>query len=378
MRISIQKLVFSFVITSRLICQDQVLITISVTVPVGTNQVILVGNIPLLGNWDHSSALPLTMVDSTTFSGSFSVLRNISIEYKLTHGSWESEALTENRMVPGNTQLTVRGDTTITHTVAIWKDTGKIPGAGITGLRNYHRDFYSLELNNRRDIIVWLPPSYSTDSLARYPVLYMHDGQNIIDPFTSFAGQDWRMDEVATELIELGKIEEIIIVGINNTDNRTAEYSPLHLGEQYSTFMINTLKPFIDSTYRTMQKPEHTAVMGSSMGGIISFHLAWEYPQTFSMAGCLSPAFLIDDNEIINRIRNYSGPEKTIKLYIDNGTIGLEQRLQPAIDELVPLLNQISFMDEHHLLYYIADGAEHNEAAWAERVYLPLVFFFGH
>ena len=378
MRISIQKLVFSFVITSRLICQDQVLITISVTVPVGTNQVILVGNIPLLGNWDHSSALPLTMVDSTTFSGSFSVLRNISIEYKLTHGSWESEALTENRMVPGNTQLTVRGDTTITHTVAIWKDTGKIPGAGITGLRNYHRDFYSLELNNRRDIIVWLPPSYSTDSLARYPVLYMHDGQNIIDPFTSFAGQDWRMDEVVTELIELGKIDEIIIVGINNTDNRTAEYSPLHLGEQYSTFMINTLKPFIDSTYRTMQKPEHTAVMGSSMGGIISFHLAWEYPQTFSMAGCLSPAFLIDDNEIINRIRNYSGPEKTIKLYIDNGTIGLEQRLQPAIDELVPLLNQISFMDEHHLLYYIADGAEHNEAAWAERVYLPLVFFFGH
>ncbi|MBC8401410.1 MAG: alpha/beta hydrolase [Candidatus Marinimicrobia bacterium] len=205
----------------------------------------------------------------------------------------------------------------------------------------------------------------------------MHDGQNIIDPFTSFAGQDWRMDEVVTELIELGKIDEIIIVGINNTDNRTAEYSPLHLGEQYSAFMINTLKPFIDSTYRTIQKPEHTAVMGSSMGGIISFHLVWEYPQTFSMAGCLSPAFLIDDNEIINRIRNYSGPEKSIKLYIDNGTIGLEQRLQPAIDELVPLLNQTSFTDEHHLLYYIADGAEHDEIAWAERVHLPLVFFFG-
>ena len=222
------------------------------------------------------------------------------------------------------------------------------------------------------------------------------------------------MDEVVTELIELGKIEEIIIVGINNTDNRTAEYSPLHLGEQYSAFMINTLKPFIDSTYRTMRKPEHTAVMGSSMGGIISFHLVWEYPQTFSMAGCLSPAFLIDDNEIINRIRNYSGPEKSIKLYIDNGTIGLEQRLQSAIDELVPLingmnpraspgptippqaagefnlpfssavvvreggLNQTGFTDEHRLLYYIAEGAEHNEPAWAERVHLPLVFFFGH
>lgn len=377
MRIIIQKLALSLVVVSRLICQDQALITISVTVPVGTHQVILVGNIPLLGNWDHPSALPLTMVDSTTFSGNFSVPLMTSIEYKLTRGSWESEALTENGMVPSNTQLIIRGDTTITHAVVMWKNAGKIPGAGITGIVKYHPGFYSSQLDNYRDIIVWLPPSYYTDSLARYPVLYMHDGQNIIDPFTSFAGQDWRMDEVVTELIELGKIEEIIIIGINNTDNRTAEYSPLQLGEQYSAFMINTLKPFIDSTYRTMQKPEHTTVMGSSMGGIISFHLVREYQQTFSMAGCLSPAFLIDDNEIINRIRNYSGPEKSIKLYIDHGTIGLEQRLQPAIDELVPLLNQAGFTDEQHLLYYIADGAEHNETAWAERVHLPLVFFFG-
>ncbi|MBC8401411.1 MAG: hypothetical protein H8E14_07985 [Candidatus Marinimicrobia bacterium] len=159
MRIIIQKLVFSFVIISRLICQDQALITISVTVPVGTNQVILVGNIPLLGNWDHSSALPLTMVDSTTFSGKFSVPLKTSIKYKLTRGSWESEALTENGMVPDNIQLTVRSDMTITHTVAMWKNAGKIPGAGITGMVKYHPGFYSRQLDNYRDIIVWLPPS---------------------------------------------------------------------------------------------------------------------------------------------------------------------------------------------------------------------------
>ncbi len=345
-------------------------------VPESTTSVTIPGNLDELGNWDPA-AVPLDSLDTGLYGISFQARIGSAVEYKFTRGDWATEALDSAGNIPPNHDHIVVGDTTIYHRIFAWKDSATHGKSGITGSVNYHRDFYSPELNNQRDLIVWLPPSYSTDSLAHYPVLYMPDGQNIIDPFTSFAGQDWRMDEVVTELIELGKIDEIIIVGINNTDNRTAEYSPVHLGEQYSAFMINTLKPFIDSTYRTMQKPEHTAVMGSSMGGIISFHLVWEYPQTFSLAGCLSPAFLIDDNEIINRIRNYSGPEKTIKLYIDNGTIGLEQRLQPAIDELVPLLNQTGFTDQNHLLYYIADGAEHNEAAWAERVHLPLVFFFG-
>ena len=377
MKVSIRYLIVSFVILSTPICQDFVQITVSVTVPIKTPQVLMVGNVPVLGNWNHSSALQLTMIDSITFSGSFSALRNTSIEYKITQGSWESEALAENSNIPVNTKLIVQGETTINHTVASWKNGEPVPGAGITGEVRYHRDFYSPQLDNRRDIIVWLPPSYSTADTNQYPVLYMHDGQNIIDPLTSFAGQDWQIDETATRLIKSGAIEEIIIVGINNTSDRTPEYSPVLAGQQYSAFIINTLKPFIDTEYRTKPEPEYTATMGSSMGGIISFHLAWDFPHVFGMAGCLSPAFLIDDLEIVDRVASYTDEIKPILLYIDNGTVGLEQKLQPAIDELIPILAQAGFEAGTSLIYSIAEDAEHNEAAWAKRAAVPLRFFYG-
>ena len=117
--------------------------------------------------------------------------------------------------------------------------------------------------------------------------------------------------------------------------------------------------------------------MGSSMGGIISFHLAWDYPHVFGMAGCLSPAFLIDDLEIVQRVASYTGPIKPILLYIDNGTVGLERKLQPAIDQMISLLKQGGFGTGTSLIYSITQDAEHNEAAWAKRVAVPLQFFFG-
>jgi len=377
MRNRIHLLVFYFTILSQVICQKIALINISVTVPVGTDQVILVGNIKALGNWDHSSALSLVRVDSTKYSGSFKAVTNYSIEYKFTRGSWATEALDSSGNIPRNHRYIVNGDTTIYHEISDWKDSFARKDTGITGIVSYHRNLYSPQLDNQRDIIVWLPPSYSTDNLAHYPVLYMHDGQNIIDPFTSFVGQDWQMDETATQMIKSGTINEIIIVGISYTNDRTPEYSPVLSGQQYSAFIINTLKPFIDTEYRTKPEPKFTATMGSSMGGIISFHLAWDYPHVFGMAGCLSPAFMVNEMEIVKRVASYTGANKSLLFYIDNGTVGLELKLQPAVDEMILSLEQAGFEAGTSLIYLIAQDAEHNEATWAKRVAVPLRFFFG-
>ncbi len=346
-----------------------------VEVPSGTDQVTIVGNHPSLGEWD-AAQIRLERIDSLHFSYLATLEVGDTIEYKFTQGSWISEALDDSGHIPPNYSLTVKNDTLIRHTIPAWRDTGYSPGCGITGTVRYH-SIYSPQLANERNIIVWLPPSYRENESISYPVLYMHDGQNIIDSNTGYHGMEWQVDEIATTLIDSGLIREIIVVGIYNNADRTAEYSPVHRGELYSDFLVNTVKPLIDSTYRTLTGPENTAIMGSSMGGIISFHLAWEYPKVFGMAGCLSPAFIVDEGEIVKRVANYTGPAKPIKLYIDNGTVGLEARLQPAIDNMMPLLAIHGFNESGNLIYMIAEGAEHNEPAWAKRIHVPLKFFFG-
>ena len=122
----------------------------------------------------------------------------------------------------------------------------------IIGKVEYHRKFYSKTLNNRRDIIVWLPPSYKKEKQRRYPVLYMHDGQNIMDPRTAYIGVDWQVDENISRLIKSGDLQEIIVVGIYNTPERLEEYSDSVKGKNYMKFMVEQLKPFIDKYYRTM------------------------------------------------------------------------------------------------------------------------------
>ncbi len=346
-------------------------ITFIVKPPHNTDQVTIAGNLPQLGDWDPSKIILIRTNDSL-FSITLNIPQNSEIEYKLTRGSWKTEALTEDGIKHDNYKFIVINDTIIDHTIYKWRDENNLPN-NITGNVKYHNDFYSPQLDNIRDVIVWLPPSYNTQISKRYPVLYLHDGQSVFDPCTSFLGIDWQLDETVTNLVGEGLLKEIIMVGTNNTFDRTAEYSPSQNGGKYSQFLIKSVKSFIDSTYRTLKSAKNTAVMGSSMGGIISFHLAWEYPEIFSMAGCLSPAFLVDNEEIVNRVKK-TEQEKPIKLVIINGTVGLETELQPAITDMVNTLNKKKF---DNLIYKIFEGAQHNEAAWAKQVKIPLLYFFG-
>jgi predicted alpha/beta superfamily hydrolase len=339
-------------------------------------QLFIAGNQALLGEWD-AGKIQMKRESDSLWSFSSRMPTNSYLEFKITRGSWSTEALYEMGAIPENTKLNVVNDTLMILYPVGWKDFGFRFEGGITGTVRYHRGLHTDSLPNPRDVIVWLPPSYEKDKSERYPVLYMHDGQNIVDPSTSFSGFDWRVDEIADSLIKKGRIEEIIIVGIYNTKDRVPEYSDTKEGKAYADFVVHTLKPLIDSAYRTKSGREHTAVMGSSMGGLISFLLAWWYPEVFSNAGCLSSAFLVDSNKIMRDMKEYTGQKKKIRIYLDDGGVGLEARLKPGYDEMIMLLKQKGYVAGKDLEYFYDEGAEHSEKAWARRVWRPLVFMFG-
>jgi predicted alpha/beta superfamily hydrolase len=205
----------------------------------------------------------------------------------------------------------------------------------------------------------------------------MQDGENLFDPKTSSFGTDWQLDEAADSLIKNGTIKDLIIIGIYNTSDRSMEYRDTPEGKSYMNFVVHKVKPLIDKKYRTLPGRENTAVGGSSLGGLISFMLAWKYPGVFSGAACLSPAFDIEDINYIPAVINYSGKKKAVKFYIDCGTAGLDAKLLPGSEEMIRELENKGYKSGKDILFYKAEGAKHNEAAWSKRNPRYLEFLFG-
>jgi predicted alpha/beta superfamily hydrolase len=240
----------------------------------------------------------------------------------------------------------------------------------IGGVTMYHHNFFSQHLHNSRTIIVWLPPGYLVHPRKRYPVLYMHDGQNILDPKTAFVGVDWEVDECSEQLIREKKITPFIIVGIYNTPQRLAEYGDTTVGEKYRRFITEEVKPFIDSKYRTKRGREHTGVMGSSLGGLCSLLLLWKHNDVFSKAACLSSSFYFNDRSAFRLIRE-SKEKKDVRLYFDSGEDGKRDA-----QKMFALLIQKGYRLTRDIEYYYASGAQHTESAWANRLMRPLTFLF--
>ena len=243
----------------------------------------------------------------------------------------------------------------------------------VIGDVEYHREIFSRIMESNRDLFVWLPAGYNQNISKKYPVLYMHDGQNLIDPKTSFTGKDWQVDETVTRLIKEYKMKEIIVVGIYNNEDRLEEYSDSENGDNYARFITEELKPFVDSEYRTLADNKNTAIMGSSMGGLASFLIAWKHPEVFSMAGCMSSSFYYNDNKVFKMLDEYTGPKKHIKFYIDHGEDGLIRG-----QKMFCKLTQMGYVIGSDLDYFYARSAEHNETEWAKRLERPLIFFFGN
>ena len=221
------------------------------------------------------------------------------IEFKFTLGSWDRvETGTNGSDVDNRTFTVPAGASTFNATVAGWRSGPPAPRKS-TLSRNVTvvPDFAAPQLSGTRRVWVYLPPDYAT-SKKRYPVLYMHDGQNVFDDATSFAGE-WGVDEALDSLHARGDHGVIVIAVDHGGQQRVNEYSPWPQrfgdgkGDAYVEFLVKTLKPWADRTYRTRPEREHTGVAGSSMGGLISFYAALKYPDIFSKAGIFSPAFWI-------------------------------------------------------------------------------------
>ena len=224
-------------------------------------------------------------------------------------------------------------------------------------------DFHSPELDNHRDVLVYLPPSYSYEQ-RRYPVVYMHDGQNLFDSGTSFAGSEWHVDETMEMLA--GEGIEAIVVGLNHgNEQRIAEYNPFPQhwqgrGEHYLQFIIETVKPVIDHDFRTRPERESTGIMGSSMGGLISLYAFFHQPQVFGFAGVMSPALWIGGGAIYYDVE--AAPYTPGKIYLDNGTREASARRMNA------LLVKKGYRHEADLKYVVEQDGEHTESAWARRL----------
>jgi predicted alpha/beta superfamily hydrolase len=267
--------------------------------------------------------------------------------------------------------------------------TGQRPHT-LTGDVRLHKSFHSKILNNDRDVIVYLPPQYKANKQEHFAVFYMQDGQNLFDGATSFIpGQEWRVDETTQALIAAQKIEPLIVVGVYNTGlERANEYTAAQdakykaggKADLYGRFLVEELKPFIDSTYRTYKNGAHTGLGGSSLGGLISLYLGLKYPTVFTRIAVVSPAVWWADNQIVHYTEEQTHRPR-LRIWLDIGTkegrdAGEAQGTVDGARLLKAALLGKGWKSGKDFKYFEAEGAEHNERAWAARVEQILEFLF--
>jgi predicted alpha/beta superfamily hydrolase len=258
----------------------------------------------------------------------------------------------------------------------------------LTGNIHRHRQFPSRTLGNPRDILVYLPPGYRRFPRRHYPVFYLQDGQNLFDAATAFAGVEWGVDETAQRLIRRKLIEPVIIVAIANTGpDRIHEYAPTRgiidtkgkkkkrsrgLGRKYGKFLIEELKPFIDSKYRTKAEAEFTGLGGSSLGGLLVMTLGLWFPNVFSRLAVMSPSVWWDDEVIVRGVLAL-GKKLPLRIWLDTGTA--EPGWERARNLCAALVERGWNLNDD-LEYHEIEGGDHSEAAWAARVDPMLRFLY--
>lgn len=251
----------------------------------------------------------------------------------------------------------------------------------LTGEFRTHARFRSRFLAHERTILVYLPPGYKPRAARRYPVLYLQDGQNVFDKATSF-GEEWHVDETAQALIESGQIEPLIVVGIYNTgEHRVDEYTPTTVAEkgggkadQYGRMIVEEIKPLIDRKYKTLPSAASTGLGGSSLGGLLTMHLALKYPTVFNRLAVLSPSVWWDNRVIVREVEGLAA-KLPLKIWLDAGT-GEGQEVLGDARALRDALLAKGWVPDHDLRYVEAEGAQHNEQSWAARVGEVLKFLY--
>ncbi len=296
-------------------------------------------------------------------------------EYKITRGNWfagESDSIGKGL---SNRHFTLSKDTAIFISIVGWNDDFNkkdvIPQH--TASESVHiidSAFFLPQLNRYRRLWIYLPPGYKKNE-KRYPVLYMHDGQNLFDNATSYSGE-WGIDEFLDSINKKNR-KEVIVVGIDNGGEfRMSEYNPYVFqnfkaeGKEYVDFLVKVLKPFIDKNYRTLSEKQYTYIAGSSMGGLISLYAVLQYPSVFQASGIFSPAFWTapaldslvtkDISKVHAKLFFYAGGKESKSMVTD----------MKKIEEIIQKRSSSKILEK------IDSEAHHNEQAWQK--YFPLFY----
>jgi predicted alpha/beta superfamily hydrolase len=246
-----------------------------------------------------------------------------------------------------------------------------------------HEQFTSRLIDEKHDFIVYVPQVFNDDPNRFFPVLYLHDGQNLFDPETSFIkGNYWRVGETADALIGSGAVEPLVIVGIYNTGvKRVDDYTPVEdrrLGgggaDAYGQMLVEELKTFVAHQYRTLAGAENCGMGGSSLGGLVTLYLGLRYPDVFGKLAIFSPSVWWHDRAILRTVEQLRGKTGQ-RIWLDIGTKE-SRRAVPDARALKRILIKKGWRPGKDLEYREIDGAKHTEYAWAERVGPMLKFLF--
>lgn len=350
-------------------------ITFRVTVPEGTppgDKLTIGAN---FNGWNPADpASVMTRGTDGVWTLKMSFKEDQHLEFKITRGGWNTVEKNPDGSEMQNRVFDVVSDATIDIKVAAWADlkAAASPKSTVTGtLKTLNVKLP--KLNVARDALVWLPPGYDT-ATKRYPVVYMLDGQNVFDAATSFVGQEWQADEAATELAKSG--QEMIIVALNNGGkDRTDEYTVNKdtkdgggRGADTLADIVSTLKPAVDKAYRTQTDAKHTALVGSSLGGLLALNGGLSYPDTFGFVGVLSPSVGWAGGAALKDAAGAkaaagqqfiltTGDKEASSAADNQAQVTGTRNLQAALQKAGAKADLI-----------VTPGAGHNEAAWAARL----------
>lgn len=328
-----------------------------------SKDVFLAGNI---NNWNPADSNYLFRPTKNGLQLAFKTGQK-ELEFKLTQGSWSRvEKNQEGMDVPNRKHSLQKGNNSIQIIIQKWGDGTTGASTRTEQVKILTDSFFSQSLDKYRRIWIYLPKNYKTDTLSAYPVWYMHDGQNLFDNSTSYSGE-WKIDEILGSLEEKGE-NTAIIVGIDNGGiERMNEYSPWEnekykqggKGDAYLDFLTQELKPFIDSTYRTLTCRQYTTIGGSSMGGLISLYGLLRHQEIFGNALVFSPAFWFAKSELDSFL--VKNPiELPSKIHFLAGKLeGPEY-----VKDMDSVRAQLAESQELQYDYVVKELGEHNEAFW--------------
>ncbi|WP_153800184.1 alpha/beta hydrolase [Foetidibacter luteolus] len=306
------------------------------------------------------------------------VLKNLAAgkyEFKFTRGAWEKVETTAKGEDIANRQVEVTADTSLEISIPGWKDDypdKPKPYTATAQVKIIDTAFGIPQLGRTRRIWIYLPKSYASTKGKIYPVLYMHDGQNLFNERTAAFGE-WGIDECLDSLQAKLK-KECIVVGIDNGgDKRMTEYNPYDdakygkgEGNQYVDFLAQTLKPYIDKEYRTIKDPMHTYIAGSSMGGLISLYAVVKYPAVFGYAGIFSPAFWVAP-KIYDDVKTVNWDKQRHFFFYAGG-----KESTSMVPDMKKMYNLISSKHNYDISEIVYPTGGHNEEAW--RKYFPAFY----